>query len=441
MSLTKATYSMIQGASFNVLDYGADSTGLTASTQAFQNAINAAATNSGSVYVPAGTYVLAAVNLKSNVMVYGQGWSSILKLASNSKNTCILQTDNLSLVQNVIISNLQFDGNLIGTYPGGVNTDSNNAHAIDLENVQNVIVENCYIHDTIDDGVQVYQGYDVIIQNNLMKTIGRNGVSATWGARINVSNNIIEGFNTVGIDIEQEQNILRDVVVTGNYIEPNYTRVNTFNSNRLYGISVNNASATFNDQNYCNVVVANNTIKGKLCDDAAYHPNAGIYAYYFRNLSITGNTVTSCVDGISSQGSTTVPSGISITANTVEYCQGIGVKLNCGDVANGNTAYNNGCGFWVYRSYCTLSGNFALNNGQYSYTNPYGIYIDGSTNSIFSNNICTDTQVSKTQTYGVYCKPAGGQDYNIYTGNNFKGNAIGSTSLVGSNNVVANNIT
>ena len=42
MSLTKTSYSMISGAVFNVLDYGADSTGSADSTSAIQAAITAA---------------------------------------------------------------------------------------------------------------------------------------------------------------------------------------------------------------------------------------------------------------------------------------------------------------------------------------------------------------------------------------------------------------
>jgi hypothetical protein len=52
MSLTKATYSMIGGAAANVLDFGADPTGVSSSVAAF----NAAVANGGTVYVPSGTY-------------------------------------------------------------------------------------------------------------------------------------------------------------------------------------------------------------------------------------------------------------------------------------------------------------------------------------------------------------------------------------------------
>lgn len=52
MSLTKATYSMVNGAPANVLDFGADPTGVTNSSAAFLAALQAAPT----VYVPQGTY-------------------------------------------------------------------------------------------------------------------------------------------------------------------------------------------------------------------------------------------------------------------------------------------------------------------------------------------------------------------------------------------------
>jgi polygalacturonase len=39
MSLTKVSYSMINGAGLNILDFGADPTGVADSTSAIQNAI------------------------------------------------------------------------------------------------------------------------------------------------------------------------------------------------------------------------------------------------------------------------------------------------------------------------------------------------------------------------------------------------------------------
>lgn len=56
MSLTKVTYSMIQGEMINVLDYGADSTGAVDSTTNIRNAIDAGINAGKAVYIPSGTY-------------------------------------------------------------------------------------------------------------------------------------------------------------------------------------------------------------------------------------------------------------------------------------------------------------------------------------------------------------------------------------------------
>lgn len=81
MTLTKATYAMINGAPYNVLDYGAVADGSTDDYAAIQAAITAAQdAGGGTVYIPAGTYkVTSSLTLDANAMsrpyfdVYIQG--------------------------------------------------------------------------------------------------------------------------------------------------------------------------------------------------------------------------------------------------------------------------------------------------------------------------------------------------------------------------------
>jgi len=71
MALTRATYSMVEGAPVNILDFGADPTGATDSTAAIQAAINSAeggfgplAGTGSTVYFPSGVYLCGDLEIK-----------------------------------------------------------------------------------------------------------------------------------------------------------------------------------------------------------------------------------------------------------------------------------------------------------------------------------------------------------------------------------------
>ena len=69
MALTKASYAMITGAYANVLDYGADSSGVNDSSAAFATAI----ASGNPVYIPPGTYLANITITTSGVKLIGAG--------------------------------------------------------------------------------------------------------------------------------------------------------------------------------------------------------------------------------------------------------------------------------------------------------------------------------------------------------------------------------
>ena len=78
MSLTKASYSMIQGAPINLLDYGADKTGATNCHDAFVAAI-AATPIGGMLYIPVGTFKLTQrLTITKAINIVGEGVGSII---------------------------------------------------------------------------------------------------------------------------------------------------------------------------------------------------------------------------------------------------------------------------------------------------------------------------------------------------------------------------
>ena len=92
MSLTKVSFSMIDGAIANALDYGAVGDGVTDDTQAIQNAINAA----GKVYLPAGTYkITSPLYMDSGTQIIGQGVKNVdFTPVAGNPGTKIIKTTN-----------------------------------------------------------------------------------------------------------------------------------------------------------------------------------------------------------------------------------------------------------------------------------------------------------------------------------------------------------
>lgn len=88
MSLTKVSYSMIQGECANVLDFGADPTGVVDSTAAF----NAAAAAAKRVYIPSGTYSVSNVLFRGGEEFVGESRIDTI-LEVNTNNTGAFYND------------------------------------------------------------------------------------------------------------------------------------------------------------------------------------------------------------------------------------------------------------------------------------------------------------------------------------------------------------
>jgi hypothetical protein len=138
MALTKVSFSMIQGAMANVLDYGADPTGATNSA----TAINAAIADKRFVYFPAGTYLVnSPIDLKSYPAagLYGVAYQQVT-IRAGAAMTGLIDlydtTDTYEGISEYPIQNIKLDGNNLATY--GIHVRYRH-----LVNVQNVYIDNC----------------------------------------------------------------------------------------------------------------------------------------------------------------------------------------------------------------------------------------------------------------------------------------------------------
>lgn len=149
MSLTKVTYSMIQGAVVNVLDYGADPTGVADSTTAGTLAI----ATGKSVYWPAGTYKVSPIasvephsepnrtsawTLADGQVMFGDGFQSKLLWGTPATRQCFFKAADCT---NVALRNLSFDGGYSSII---VDPDTDGS-------VDGVTVDGCYFANLLID--------------------------------------------------------------------------------------------------------------------------------------------------------------------------------------------------------------------------------------------------------------------------------------------------
>lgn len=133
MSLTKVSYSMITGAAANVLDFGADPTGIADSTTAFVNAMLSfpAYPSGGTVWVPNGTYKINQFWVRAGINIVGESKNEVVFYPYNTSGEYAIGLDDIySRLENVTLDGTHSDG--YGLRLKGVKTKT----------VQNVIVRN-----------------------------------------------------------------------------------------------------------------------------------------------------------------------------------------------------------------------------------------------------------------------------------------------------------
>lgn len=312
MSLTKVTYSMISGSPANVLDYGADPTGLSNSSSAIQAALDSGST---AVYFPAGTYLLnSALTPTSNTVLYGDGEASVLKTTNTSNFNLVY----LNGVDHIKITGLKFYGNASGTDPAnpvrGIYAYQSSYVEICSNYFDNL---NYHIHLT-DDTVNANNNSHFNIHDNYFLsapglTNGGYGVLLARCFRNNIDNNVMSGpFDRHAVYVSAGT---RGVVVQGNNV----------GNSKLAAVSFNVQNAS--DEVY-DVIVDGNNLKG---DGIVASFSHGVsITGQVRNTQITNNIITNFgSNGINIQPASASlrPSSLVVANNNVYSNQKIGIYI------------------------------------------------------------------------------------------------------------------
>lgn len=326
MSLTKATYSMIEGAPVNILDYGAVGDGTTDNTAAIQAALDVG----GSIYVPAGTFVHDSVtmNVANTSLVLDA--KAVLKLKASATGSQIV----------ISAANCSVEGGKL---------DGNRANNTDRRSV-NITAA----------------GHGACVQNVFVTSSSGEGLYNTDADRVAFLNNRITDTKYTAIASLASTRSYSDMRVVGNHIdrtgEDDTTGV--LGGIQLYG------SATYD---LVGATVSNNYVKMNR-NGVLATPFVCIETRYTDNLIVSDNVTVDGYMGVS----LTIGVNTSCTGNTSTNANYAGIELS--DMAgktnvDGNMIDGNGA----------CASGIAVSPGPVSPVEVNSVNITGNTLSNFSS--------------------------------------------------------
>lgn len=431
----------------NARDFGAAGDGTNDDTAALQQAI-LAASNGGTLFIPAGVYSTSKLLLPSDTTVCGEGDSSILKLRAGTLDALLTNQDWTNGNRHIILRNLRLEGNRQSNdqsrqnfFPSGA-IDRDKSHGVNFHYVEESRIEHVTVADFYYDGV--YLGTSVpgsypegqedrssgsnrnAVRDCRIVGNGRNGISITRGTDNTIAGNYLQNNNIGMLDpnpapfqagaITIEPNADWDDV-SRNIVQGNHLLNNHFNGIQL----LKNWTST-------GILVSNNVISGTT--------RHGIAAALVSAIIIQANHISSSGAAGMAIGMGTGVKEAVIAGNTVTSNGSTGILVNgekgeriivMGNICTGNShtdAYGSGI-VWVDAKEVTLIGNVALDNGSGTRAQMLAAGVD----PIYANNRvgplgipASSRTVRDTDFFATYWRMYG-SDTDIYLENQRTGKA------------------
>lgn len=438
MSLTKVSYSMITGAPINVLDYGADSTGVVECSAAIQAAATAA--SGRLLYFPKGTYLInTAITLLNRTTVYGDGKDSIILLSTGNINGFIATGQ-----EYVVVSNIQVRCTTTGS--------TSEIAGVKFTSCDKCRAENNFFFGMNWSGVFLDGSSNCTVSgNSFIGAVGTLADSNDIAIYKNSNRNLVEenfcfGAAWHGVFIQNPD------VATPNVGTNNIIADNQIAGQSAYGITSYTATQPYNS----GTIIRNNVISGITGTQLSGTSGAGIYVAQTGGTLIQGNQISNCCISTTNFG-TLAPGCIGVATvagsfpivisnNVLSSTRGpcialvtneaqIIVESNACFLTNSVASTNSKA---IYASNCSYT-KITNNTVQQTSTLYYGIEILAGL--AYNSTECSITgNTVNANTYGIITSAlAGGSIGNLQV----IGNVVRGTSLVGLSmgNIVGGQIT
>jgi parallel beta-helix repeat protein len=409
MALTKVTYSMIEGASINVSDYGAVGDGTTDDATALNAAIQASITSNGQVYFPHSATNVYLINsslvIPSNTTLYFAP-NVTIKLKNGANCAILKNSDFVGGNTNIKVYGGIFDSNKVN--------QSVTFATLDFDNITNSIFENCFINGSFTVG---YVGLGAFSIKNSSLCLIENCSLVNAGS---------EGLYLIDCT---------DMVVSGGeyYDCTNGSGCATDGGARNTFVNVyshNNAGTQFSINGTFSKILGctakNSTLFGGIVLGHTGVPGD--------NSVIDGCLVIDCVgNGIAVQASTT---NAIISNNQISGITG---------------ATSSGIRISDSSSFVTVDGNVIFDNANFGILISTGVNSNIITNNLLrenvanaiqlnvtSNNLLSGNVIFNNQANGIFMNA--GSVNNVIEGNRCFNNQIFGVYSLGNNNLISNNM-
>lgn len=272
MSLTKVTYSMINGAAVNVLDYGVVADGSTNNSAALAAALAAVPTN-GILYFPAGVYCGYLLVWRGDITIMGAGSASTTLKLPNSCPTItvpfegggtitglpnVIEVGECALgntataYSNVVVKGITLDGNYTNNTAPTTDLFGHGLIATKISNLvtDDIVAKNCYL-----------TGVDVVINSNYARVNARTD---------SCGNASISGSRYPNFDINSSKYGIFNVISSNGYYGGrmldncygNQLNISIYNPS-ITGLVYNNQTTNSSYSNTINVTVVDGCATGQ----------------------------------------------------------------------------------------------------------------------------------------------------------------------------------
>lgn len=295
--------------------YGAIGDGAADDTQALQNAINAAASGSKLVFIPAGFYkVTSVLKVQAGVTIYGAGAASVLyaDFTANESSLFSLETSQAVVLRDLTVSNrgsatgirlTRFSESFVNQGSRIEQITFQNV-SVALENAKNVLIQKCMFQGGgfavlggMTSGIEGVVLTDNTFENQTNVGVYIKRIKNLLIQRNNFRSNGVQTPELIRFEPELNAGTLSDILITKNNIV-DYGTVAIVFSVRT-GITLTNLQITENSFSsltntpYTIILISETGVLNKVRVERNQIINKGIalYARNAANLMITGNMV------------------------------------------------------------------------------------------------------------------------------------------------------